>query len=149
MLHAGARREHSGAAAGSGTPPSRTMRCRRADLMAYIDRRGADHVWSYDYRTYDGRAFRMLNVLDEFTRESLAIRVRRKLSSIDVIQAATIWPLARQVGEASSTKRSVTVQGSGRDRGSSPGKAWARRRVRTIPGSSRLARTPVRAISAA
>ena len=52
----------------------------------------ADHVWSYDfvhYRTYDGRAFRMLNVLDEFTRESLAIRVRRKLSSVDVIDVLT------------------------------------------------------------
>ena len=49
---------------------------------------GAGHVWSYDFvhhRTHDGRAFRMLNVLDEFTRESLAIRVRRKLSSADVI----------------------------------------------------------------
>ena len=31
----------------------------------------------------------LLNVLDEFTRESLAIRVRRKLSSIDVIDVLT------------------------------------------------------------
>ena len=52
----------------------------------------ANHIWSYDFvhhRTHDGRAFRMLNVLDEFTRESLAIRVRRKLSSTDVIDALT------------------------------------------------------------
>ena len=52
----------------------------------------ADHVWSYDFvhhQTHDGRAFRMLNVLDEFTRESLAIRVRRKLSSVDVIDVLT------------------------------------------------------------
>ena len=52
----------------------------------------ANHVWSYDFvhhRTYDGRAFRMLNVLDEFTRESLAIRVGRKLSSSDVIDVLT------------------------------------------------------------
>ena len=52
----------------------------------------ADHVWSYDFvhhRTHDGRAFRTLNVLDEFTRESLAIRVRRKLSSTDVIDVLT------------------------------------------------------------
>ena len=52
----------------------------------------ADHVWSYDFvhhRTHDGRAFRTLNVLDEFTRESLAIRVRRKLSSVDVIDVLT------------------------------------------------------------
>jgi putative transposase len=52
----------------------------------------ADHVWSYDFvhhRTHDGRAFRTLNVLDEFTRESLAIRVRRKLPSTDVIDVLT------------------------------------------------------------
>jgi transposase InsO family protein len=47
-----------------------------------------NHVWSYDFvhhRTEDGRAFRTLNVLDEFSRECLAIRVKRKLNSIDVI----------------------------------------------------------------
>lgn len=47
-----------------------------------------NHVWSYDFvedRTHDGRKYRMLNVVDEFTHESLAIRVRRKLNSIDVI----------------------------------------------------------------
>jgi len=52
----------------------------------------ANHVWSYDFvhhRTHDGRAFRTLNVLDEFTRESLEIRVRRKLSSVDVIDVLT------------------------------------------------------------
>ena len=55
-------------------------------------RRAADHVWSYDFvhhRTHDGRAFRTLNVLDEITRESLAIRVRRKHSSDDVIDVLT------------------------------------------------------------
>jgi putative transposase len=49
-----------------------------------------DHVWPYDFvadRTHDGRAFRMLCILDEFTRESLAIRVARKLRSTDVIEA--------------------------------------------------------------
>ena len=53
---------------------------------------GADHVWSYDFvhhRTHDRRAFRTLNVLDEFTRESQAIRVRRKLSSVVVIDVLT------------------------------------------------------------
>lgn len=47
-----------------------------------------DHVWSYDFvedRTHDGRKFRALNVVDEFTRECLAIRVSRKLNSTDVI----------------------------------------------------------------
>ena len=48
----------------------------------------ANHVWAYDFvedRTRDGRKFRMLNVLDEFTRECLSIRVARKLGSADVI----------------------------------------------------------------
>ncbi|MGB6389131.1 MAG: IS3 family transposase [Methyloceanibacter sp.] len=47
-----------------------------------------NHVWSYDFvedRTHDGRKYRMLNVVDEFTHECLAIRVSRKLKSIDVI----------------------------------------------------------------
>jgi putative transposase len=47
-----------------------------------------DHVWSYDFvedRTHDGRKYRTLNVVDEFTRECLAIRVARKLNSTDVI----------------------------------------------------------------
>ena len=41
------------------------------------------------HRTHDGRAFRILNVLDEFTRESLAIRVQRRLSSIDLVDVLT------------------------------------------------------------
>jgi transposase InsO family protein len=47
-----------------------------------------DHVWSYDFvhqRTDDGRAFRILNILDEFSCECLAIRVNRKLNSTSVI----------------------------------------------------------------
>jgi len=36
-------------------------------------------------RTHDGRKFRMLNVVDKFTHECLAIRVDRKLKAIDVI----------------------------------------------------------------
>jgi putative transposase len=62
-----------------------------------------NHVWAYDFvedRTHDGRKFRMLNVVDEFTHECLAIaegdpsetrtakpspRVARKLKAADVI----------------------------------------------------------------
>jgi transposase InsO family protein len=50
--------------------------------------RAPDHVWSYDFvedRTHDGRKYRMLNVIDEFTHECLAIRVARKLKATDVI----------------------------------------------------------------
>ena len=47
-----------------------------------------NHVWSYDFvqdRTQDGRAVRMLVVLDEFTRRCLAIVVARRLRSDDVL----------------------------------------------------------------
>ncbi len=51
-----------------------------------------NHVWSYDFvqdRTHDGRAYRTLNILDEFTKEALMIRVDRKLNSTDVLDALT------------------------------------------------------------
>ncbi len=51
-----------------------------------------NHVWSYDFvqdRTHDERAYRMLNILDEFTKEALMIRVDRKLNSTDVLDALT------------------------------------------------------------
>lgn len=51
-----------------------------------------NHVWSYDFvhhRTDDGRAFRTLNLPDEFTRECVSIRVKPKLNSIGVIDVLT------------------------------------------------------------
>jgi transposase InsO family protein len=46
------------------------------------------HVWSYDFmidHTADGRAFRILNIIDEYTRECLAAVVARKIKAQDVI----------------------------------------------------------------
>lgn len=51
-----------------------------------------NHVWSYDFvmdKTHDGRPFRTLNSIDEFTRESLAIKVKRNLKSEDVLECLT------------------------------------------------------------
>ncbi len=51
-----------------------------------------NHVWSYDFvqdRTHEGRAYRMLNIIDEFTKEALMIRADRKLNSTDVLDALT------------------------------------------------------------
>ena len=48
-----------------------------------------DHVWSYDFvanRTSDGCSFQMLTLIDEHTRECLAIDVARKLKSEDVLE---------------------------------------------------------------
>ena len=47
-----------------------------------------NHVWSYDFvmdRTHNGRAIRMLTIIDEYTRECLAIEVNRKLNSRNVM----------------------------------------------------------------
>jgi transposase InsO family protein len=48
-----------------------------------------NHVWSYDFvfdRTHDGRPIRMLVIVDEYTRECLAIDVARRLRSEDVLE---------------------------------------------------------------
>ena len=50
------------------------------------------HVWSYDFmedRTHNGVKFRILNIIDEFTRECLAVRVERSLTHQEVIEVLT------------------------------------------------------------
>jgi putative transposase len=47
------------------------------------------HIWSYDFmedRTHNGVSFRILNIIDEYTRECLAVRVARSLTHLDVIE---------------------------------------------------------------
>ena len=49
----------------------------------------ANHVWSYDFVhhvTHDGRSLRMMTLVDEYSREALAIRVARRLGSMQVIE---------------------------------------------------------------
>ena len=49
-------------------------------------------MWAYDFvaeRTRNGKAFRMLTVIDEYSRECLAITVERKLGSNAVIATLT------------------------------------------------------------
>jgi len=61
-----------------------------------------NHVWSYDFvedRTHDGRKYRMLNIIDEFTRECLAIRIDRKLNSTAVINVLSDLFILRGVPE--------------------------------------------------
>jgi len=57
-----------------------------------------NHVWAYDFvheRTHDGRPLRLLTVVDEYTRECLAIRVGRRLCAEDVLQQLTDLFVAR------------------------------------------------------
>ena len=69
-----------------------------------------DHVWSYDFviaRTSDGRAFKMLTLIDEYTRECLAILVERRLASEDVInQLYTLFLVRGSAGAYSLRQRS-------------------------------------------
>jgi hypothetical protein len=56
--------------------------------------RHQDHVWSYDFvavRTSDGRAVRILVIIDEYTRECLKMVVARKINSTGVLEA--LWEL--------------------------------------------------------
>src|SRR5579872_4421451 len=63
---------------------------------------GANHVWSYDFvkaMTHDGRALRILVVIDEYTRECLALRVARRLGSLQVIETLADVMLVRGIPE--------------------------------------------------
>jgi putative transposase len=43
------------------------------------------HVWSHDFiqdRTHDRRVYRTLNIIDDFTKEALVVKVKRRLNSI-------------------------------------------------------------------
>jgi transposase InsO family protein len=57
-----------------------------------------NHVWSYDFvaeRTADGRALKMLTIVDEYTRECLGIDVRRTMRSMDVLERGRAVRAAR------------------------------------------------------
>ena len=50
------------------------------------------HVWGYDFmedRTHNGVKYRILKVIDEYTRECLAVKVARRLTSDDVVEVLT------------------------------------------------------------
>jgi len=62
----------------------------------------ANHVWSYDFVTawtHEGRSLRLLTLIDEFTRECLAIKVSRRLGSQQVIEVLADLMLLRGVPE--------------------------------------------------
>ena len=94
-----------------------------------------NHVWSYDFmaaRTRDGRALRLLTIMDEYTRECLAIVVGRRLTSEDVLDQLTELFLTRGIPDyIRSDNGSEFTAGVVRE--------WlARLRVRTLyitPGS--------------
>ena len=61
-----------------------------------------DHVWSYDFvmgRTADGKAFKILVIIDEYSRECLKLLVRRHITSQDVLDQLYDLFLLRGVPE--------------------------------------------------
>jgi len=59
-----------------------------------------NHVWSYDFvegQTHDGRRFRVLTLIDEYTRECLAIMVARRIDCFAVIEILAAVMLARGI----------------------------------------------------
>ena len=59
-----------------------------------------NHVWAYDFvqvRLQDGRGVRLLTVMDEYTRECLAIRADRHVRSADVIETLSELMMIRGV----------------------------------------------------
>ena len=58
-----------------------------------------NHVWTWDFifdRTDKGSTLKMLTMLDEYTRQCLAIRVERQIRSGQVL--ATLWQAMMQYG---------------------------------------------------
>jgi len=63
----------------------------------------ANPVWSYDFlsaKTHEGRTLRLLTLIDESTRECLAIRVARRLGSQEVIERLADVMLVRGIPES-------------------------------------------------
>lgn len=86
-----------------------------------------NHVWPCDFvesRTHDGRTFRMLNLIDAFPRECLAIRIDRRLRPTDVIAMLSDQVILRSVPDhiRSDNARSL----------------WQRRRGAGSPRSAEL-----------
>lgn len=69
--------------------PRRRKRCRPAGGSRELLRANyPHHVWAIDFQfdqTMDGRLLKFLNVLDEYSRVGLAIRVGQRCKAVDVI----------------------------------------------------------------
>ena len=80
--------------------PKRRSKAPKVEVTQKAER--PNHVWSYDIvedRTERGARIRMLPVLDEYTRESLVIRVERSLTSEKVIETLEELFLCRGMPE--------------------------------------------------
>ena len=92
-------------------------------------------MWSYDYvsaKTHDGRTVRMLNLIDEYTRECLLIRCERSWRGIKVISALTDVMVMKGVPEHVRSDNVLTREG----------KAGGKKRFLSIPYGMKTTVTP-------
>jgi putative transposase len=93
---------------GLRVPSRRRKRQRLGTSTCPADRLAAehpDHVWALDYQfdqTEDGRRLKLLNVVDEHTREALTIMVDRRIDA-----DATVAALDRLVAERGTAPRCI------------------------------------------
>ena len=85
-----------------------------------------DHVWSYDFvkeHTENGKAFRVLNIIDEYTKECLAALVDRKIRSDDVLDQLFNLFVFRGVPETHPLGQRARVYSQGRQEMASTGRS--------------------------
>ena len=94
-----------------------------------------NHVWSIDFvhdRLSNGRSYKMLTVLDEYSREALCVKVATRMGSAEVLE--TLYPLLLRRG-----KRGYLRSDNGPEFSSAPFKDWLLRvgitPVQIYPGS--------------
>ena len=96
---------------------------------------GPNHVWSIDFvhdKLSNGRPYKMLTVLDEYTRQALCVRVATKMGAADVLDA--LYPLFLKHG-----KPSYLRSDNGPEFSAAPFRDWLNRvgvaPIRIYPGS--------------
>jgi transposase InsO family protein len=88
---------------GLKVPQKRVKKRRLGDSANGIQRRKAsmkNDVWAFDFifdRTSNGRSLKWLSIVDEYTRECLALEVKRSMSSAEVIEVLSELMLIRGV----------------------------------------------------
>jgi transposase InsO family protein len=93
-----------------------------------------NHVWAYDFvhdRTHDGRAIRLLIVVDEYTRECLAIEVDRRLNSQDVLRVLARLFLEQGTPEYLRSDNVLTAQSNSHSLRHDP--TYPTRRIQLLP----------------
>ena len=111
--------------------------------------RGKDDVWTWDFifdRTSDGRSLKWLSLVDEYTRECLALEARRGMTAEDIriiLAEVAAGAAARRVGSVATTARSSWPKWCARGwRGRVPVRCTWRRGApgRTVTRSHSIAR---------